>query len=178
MRLRTGAALVRCWSASNVRTTSGRAGKYFEAAAQENPPHQPDTIDIAALATQSVPAPLPSAAFSHMSSMRGRGAAVLRQVFERSTARYLHLCRTPGRRRMKGNVLCRRQLSSFIPQHSAGCHTCKNRHPGKMSRKTSKLVLSHFVSLTFLTWLRVKDAGINAMMKVENISGHQDGGGL
>ena len=115
MRLRTGAALVRCWSASNVRTTSGRAGKYFEAAAQENPPHQPDTIDIAALATQSVPAPLPSAAFSHMSSMHGRRAAVLRQVFERSTARYLHLCRTPGRRRMKGNVLCRRQLSSFIP---------------------------------------------------------------
>ena len=115
MRLRTGAALVRCWSASNVRTTSGRAGKYFEAAAQENPPHQPDTIDIAALATQSVPAPLPSAAFSHMSSKRGRCAAALRQVFERSTARYLHLCRTPGRRRMKGNVLCRRQLSSFIP---------------------------------------------------------------
>ena len=115
MRLRTGAALVRCWSASNVRTTSGRAGKYFEAAAQENPPHQPDTIDIAALATQSVPAPLPSAAFSHMSSMRRRPAAALRQVFERLNARYLHLCRTPGRRRMKGNVLCRRQLSSFIP---------------------------------------------------------------
>ena len=55
------------------------------------------------------------------------------------------------------------QTAVFIhPQPSAGCHTCKNRHPGKMSRKTSKLVLSHFVSLTFLTWLRVKDAGINS----------------
>ena len=56
-----------------------------------------------------------STAFSHMSSRRGRRAAAVRQVFERSTARYLHLCRTSGRRRMKGNVLCRRQLSSFIP---------------------------------------------------------------
>ena len=115
MRLRTGAALVRCWSASNVRTTSGRAGKYFEAAAQENPPHQPDTIDIAALATQSVPAPLSFSCFLPYVFYARRSAAALRQVFERSTARYLHLCRTPGRRRMKGNVLCRRQLSSFIP---------------------------------------------------------------
>ena len=116
MRLRTGAGPTVGRLPTSAQRRDGPASTSKQLHKRRKAPHQPDTIDIAALATQSVPAPLLSTAFSRMSSMRGRHAAALRQVFERSTARYLHLCRTSaGRRRMKGNVLCRRQLSSFIP---------------------------------------------------------------
>ena len=115
MRLRTGAGPTVGRLPTSAQRRDGPASTSKQLHKRRKAPHQPDTIDIAALATQSVPAPLLSTAFSRMSSKRGRRAAALRQVFERSTARYLHLYRTSGRRRMKGNVLCRRQLSSFIP---------------------------------------------------------------